>query len=124
MLSYFEWLIEIFRQNRTDKPTFLFFFIVKTDSFSEPDKVHSDIEELVNRHAEAALMMPDLTSVSPNDVRNWLKLDAQVKDITKVESVFSAYLASINRTNATDPIEMMYLENLQKSIFTASLATH
>jgi hypothetical protein len=124
MLSYFEWLIQTFRQNRTDKPTFLFFFVIKTDSFSEPDKVHSEIEELVNRYAEASLMMPDLVSVSPNDVRTWLKIDAQAKDITKVEAVFSAYLASINRTNVTDPIEMMYLENLQKSIFTASLATH
>jgi Effector-associated domain 11/inactive STAND len=111
MLSYFEWLIQTFRQNRTD-------------SFSEPDKVHSEIEELVNRHAEASLMMPDLVSVSPNDVRTWLKIDAQAKDITKVEAVFTTYLASINRTNGADPIEMMYLENLQKSIFTASLVTH
>lgn len=124
MLSYFEWLIQTFRQNRTDKPTFLFFFIIKTDSFSEPDKVHNGIEELVNRYAEASLMMPDLVSVSPNDVRTWLRIDAQAKDITKVEAVFSAYLASINRTNGADPIEMMYLENLQKNIFTASLAIH
>jgi inactive STAND/Effector-associated domain 11 len=124
MLGYFEWLIQSFRQNRADKPTFLFFFVIKTDSFTEPEKVHDDIEELVNRHAEAALMMPNLVSVSPNDVRTWLKIDAQAKDITKVEAVFAAYLASINRTNGADPIEMMYLENLQKSIFTASLTTH
>jgi Effector-associated domain 11/inactive STAND len=121
MLSYFEWLMQTFKQNRTDKPTFLFFFVIKTDSFSEPTKVHDEVKELVDRYAEASLLMPDLLSVSPNDVRTWLKIDAQAKDITKVETVLLSYLASINRANPTDPIEMMYLENLQKSIFIASL---
>jgi Effector-associated domain 11/inactive STAND len=124
MLSYFEWLMQTFKQNRTDKPTFLFFFVIKTDSFSEPDKVHDEVKELVDRYAEASLLMPDLLSVSPNDVRTWLKIDAQAKDITKVDTVLSTYLASINRANPTEPIEMMYLENLQKSIFIASLTTH
>jgi hypothetical protein len=124
MLSYFEWLMQTFKQNRTDKPTFLFFFVIKTDSFSEPNKVHDEVKELVDRYAEASLLMPDLLSVSPNDVRTWLKIDAQAKDITKVETVLSTYLASINRANPTEPIEMMYLENLQKSIFIASLTTH
>jgi Effector-associated domain 11/inactive STAND len=123
MLNYFEWLMNSFRQNHTDKPIFLFFFVINTDRMSEPDKVHKEIETLVNHYAEASLMMPDLLSVEPKDVRDWLKLDVQAKNIAKVEAVFSTYLASINRTNTTDPIEMMNLEDLQKSIYVASLAT-
>jgi hypothetical protein len=123
MLNYFEWLMNSFRQNHTDKPIFLFFFVINTDRMSEPDKVHKEIETLVNRYAEASLMMPDLLSVAPKDVRDWLKLDVEAENISKIEAVFSTYLASINRTNTTDPIEMMHLESLQKSIYAASLAT-
>jgi inactive STAND/Effector-associated domain 11 len=123
MLNYFEWLMNSFRQNHTDKPTFLFFFVINTDRMREPDKVHKEIETLVNRYAEASLMMPDLQSVDPKDVEVWLKSDVEAKNIAKVKAVFSTYMASIDRTNTADPIEMMLLEDLQKSIYVASLAT-
>jgi Effector-associated domain 11/inactive STAND len=123
MLNYFEWLMNSFRQNHTDKPTFLFFFVINTDRMSEPDKVHKEIETLVNHYVEASLMMPDLMSVEPKEVKIWLKSDVEAKNIAKVDAVFSTYMASIERANTTDPIEMMHLEELQKSIYAASLAT-
>jgi Effector-associated domain 11/inactive STAND len=120
IVAYFEWLIETFRQNKTDKPTFLFFFVIETDGIYDPEKVHSDVKALENRYAEASLVMPDLLSVPASDVDIWLKKRIQARNIDKAKSVLTAYFASKKDINPAQPIPMMELRDLQENIYVAS----
>lgn len=125
--EFFEWIVETFRDEYEDLPTFLFFFVVSVENAHLPNslaekekKIISELKRITAENANSTFFNP-LNPVNVDDIKLWFS-ELGEENPDKVTDIVNSVVQGLeptkqNQYEKKELVDMSTIEVLQELVF-------
>lgn len=119
--QYLQWIVETFKKNKVQQPTFLFYIVVNMENayIQKREDIVTDMQNILNTHQDSCTLIDGFTPIQGTDISRWVRergerSQAKIDDLVKK---FTNNLALKGKLKSDNTVDMCDVEQLQAKIF-------
>ena len=119
--QYIEWLVDTFKKNKAQQPTFLFYIVLNMENahVQKREDVVLEIQNILNKYADTCTLIDNLMPLQASDLSRWVRERGE-RSQAKIDDLVKKFVNNLRlegKLQDGDSMNMTDVEQLQGKIF-------